>query len=1463
MTVQFTNNAATNLSADISASATSITVADASEFPTLSGSGYTYATFSNLAETTIEVVKVTAISGNTLTVVRGQDNTTAASFASGDKCELRVTAALLNDIATQADTDTNTEYTAGSGITLTGTVFSNSAPDQTVSLTGSGGTTVSGTYPNFTISSAASIDGTTINPAAVQIGGTTVIDSSRNLANLGTISASGLVTADRFFSGVGTVASPAYKVGDTDSGFYDSGSNMVGVALGGVLEYDFQPTKLDMKGNQLDNVGNLQVDVTSSNGVRVTGTDSVADAAFTTMLIDHNASGSTALTADRSHIGLAIDMDSTATGGDTSNEHRLYGIHNSVKATGDSDLIYGVYSAAEAEQTAGQVSALYGGFFQATGDVTGGTLSTSYGVYGFNSVANASGTTITNNYALYGRTLVGATQDSNVNQAVGVYGEVEIDPSGASTTLSSAHVFQAQFDNDSGGDVTINTGYLYYGNYAGTLPTAAYGVYIVDGVRNYFGGSLTAGLGSTTTASYGFNGDLNTGMYSPANHEVALLANGTQRLNVNSSGAQVTGSVTSTGSVTATAALVGASADISGAISSATDSIRTANYSGGTGLATQGEIMIRSGGKTGWAPGDELGKISFYQTDGSGVGPGYQASIRVVNNNGNGSTTTISGAEIHFYTSAYNTLETYAAKVDSANFFDSAAGYKVNGTTVIDSSRNLVNIGTLNGGTPFTTANDGSGSGLDADTLDGYQAQGSSGNRWGMIPAVLTSGVMEIGRYIDFHASDGSTEDHRVRLDGGTSGQLYLGSNQVWHAGNDGSGSGLDADLLDGQHGSYYAQFDHFRSTGNSNYTSTTTSALASEAFSDGAMKSYLTSHKTGWSYGGNGNLQDAGRLTELAGTSWLWWTDNSSDSSTGNYTALCIAPNTGGSSGKMFVYNNQGSSYAPGWREIWTSTSDGSGSGLDADTVDGVHASSLVRSDSITYMTSSGIGRNDHHLGHLIGSYNNVGANGQKTNPIYSIGSSYLPSATSFSNHYGIGYANSTIWGTASGKPAGWGMYVTENGTIRGIMGIGGTWSQAEFNRNGNKVWDAGNDGSGSGLDADTCDGQHLGTTANPTFNTVRSPGANADVRLSVWSGVNYGIGMTSGVTLGHLNDYAMTFCMNNDGGRGFWWGYSGQAKSAGAMSLTTDGRLWVSADITTPSLYIGDGTDGRFFSDTAGRTAFASGDFYIQTSVDHYYNYATNQYHGNSSGNTHYFRANVMNGTGWEINGAGRLTTRDHRINAGYHLQRLDHHSGHLEGSYNNVGGNSLNSNPIYTIGSGYNPASTTLGNMYGIGYSNANASFIGFAGSSGWGMYVAADGDARIYFSGSQGHGYFTGNVTAYASDRRLKTNIQSIDNALDKVSRIRGVEFDWVDDITSEYDFHPQQMHETGVIAQEIQEVIPDAVVESPMNGNYTAKCGTDHKFLTVDKEKIVPLLIEAVKELKAEVDALKSQIEEKQ
>ena len=123
MSVKFSNNAKTTLSSGITSSATSIAVADASVFPSISGSEYFYVTFEDLSGN-VEIVKVTAVNSNNLTVVRAQESTTARAYASGDKAENRLTAGSLNDVS-----------------------------DQTVALTGAGATTVSGTYPNFTITS--------------------------------------------------------------------------------------------------------------------------------------------------------------------------------------------------------------------------------------------------------------------------------------------------------------------------------------------------------------------------------------------------------------------------------------------------------------------------------------------------------------------------------------------------------------------------------------------------------------------------------------------------------------------------------------------------------------------------------------------------------------------------------------------------------------------------------------------------------------------------------------------------------------------------------------------------------------------------------------------------------------------------------------------------------------------------------------------------------------------------------------------------------------------------------------------------------------------------------------------------------------------------------------------------------------------------------------------------------------
>ncbi|KAF7770028.1 hypothetical protein PCIT_a2972 [Pseudoalteromonas citrea] len=104
---------------------------------------------------------------------------------------------------------------------------------------------------------------------------------------------------------------------------------------------------------------------------------------------------------------------------------------------------------------------------------------------------------------------------------------------------------------------------------------------------------------------------------------------------------------------------------------------------------------------------------------------------------------------------------------------------------------------------------------------------------------------------------------------------------------------------------------------------------------------------------------------------------------------------------------------------------------------------------------------------------------------------------------------------------------------------------------------------------------------------------------------------------------------------------------------------------------------------------------------------------------------------------------------------IERNSHNSGYLVGSHNNVGDNASKTNPIYTIGSGHNPSETELNNMYGIGYTHATANFVPFEGS--WGMYVAADGDARIFLDASHGRVHTTGDV--YEAGTKLSDKYQA--------------------------------------------------------------------------------------------------------
>ena len=109
---------------------------------------------------------------------------------------------------------------------------------------------------------------------------------------------------------------------------------------------------------------------------------------------------------------------------------------------------------------------------------------------------------------------------------------------------------------------------------------------------------------------------------------------------------------------------------------------------------------------------------------------------------------------------------------------------------------------------------------------------------------------------------------------------------------------------------------------------------------------------------------------------------------------------------------------------------------------------------------------------------------------------------------------------------------------------------------------------------------------------------------------------------------------------------------------------------------------------------------------------------------------------------------------------------------------------------------------------------------------------------------------GDITAFASDERLKTNIKPLENALEKVLSLSGFTYNF-NEIGESLGFDKEITH-VGVSAQQIQAVLPEAVAPAPANNDY----------LTVKYEKIVPLLIEAIKELADKVEKLEQKLSDK-
>ncbi len=342
--------------------------------------------------------------------------------------------------------------------------------------------------------------------------------------------------------------------------------------------------------------------------------------------------------------------------------------------------------------------------------------------------------------------------------------------------------------------------------------------------------------------------------------------------------------------------------------------------------------------------------------------------------------------------------------------------------------------------------------------------------------------------------------------------------------------------------------------------------------------------------------------------------------------------------------------------------------------------------------------------------------------------------------------------------------------------------------------------------------------------------------------------------------------------------------------FKIKSTGELFSYGNLRIDTGTAADGIVGRAYGTAyfGLKHADQSSDEYMMISNDNH------TYISCTSGNSIYIRPSANSSSHETIFAHDNTTFKSNIIMDNHQLRRNQHHKGHMEGGYNNIGASSGNTSPIYTIGSSYNPDSSTLSNMYGIGYSHGNASFT--PSGVGWGMYVAADGDARIFLDATSGNLKFNGgngavlftngtwsgehstgkiqthgtnmyfqnaggtwqfrktngtaaaniasNGTYTASDLTFKKDVVTISNAVDTIKKLTGRSFTWKEDDTKSF----------GVIAQEVETVLPElvSVTEEPEGSKVEPSKMVNYPAFTGH-------FIEAIKELSAKVEALESEV----
>ena len=901
MAVKFSNNGKTTLASNITSSATSISVTDGSVFPTLGSGDYFYLTFEN-SSSGVEIVKVTDLTGNTLTVERAQENTTASAYASGDRAELRLTVGGITD-----SSGTSRFYAkAGEAISKGQAVY------------------ISGNVSSVPVISLA------------------------NASDANKMPAFGLADSDLANNEFGYVVSYGELSGiDTATSLNLHDTLYVSATTAGAITN----TAPSGEGNLIQNMGVVVRENSNNGSVKVggAGRSNAAPNLNDGNIFIGNSSNKAVTASLGTEISSYLSSNDISTGNIT-----VSGTVDGRDVAADGTKLDGIASGAEVN-------------VNADWNATSGDAQ----------ILNKPTIPTNNNQLTNG---AGYATESYVNTSVSNL--VDSAPS----TLDTLNELAAALGDDANFSTTVTN------SIATKLPLA--------------GGTLTGNLsfGDNDKAIFGDGSDLQI-YHDGSNSYIRDI--GTGNLNI---------------------------------------------------LADELKIMNAAGTEN----------KAFFVSDGG----------------------------------------SYLYHNNSAKLETTATGIDVAGTVEADAM-------TVNGNTVWNAGNDGSGSGLDADTVDGLQGssflrsdafdvsssglylQGGSynaGTDTTTAPLIIDEGdhiYTKDGGYLRKLIGKTTGDTIEVGQSGtgligqinflpGTAGNsaVKINGNTVWNAGNDGAGSGLDADTLDGY------QLD--------GSTSIATRVFNNKGQTHGTVNNFNAAMTPGPNY-----IQGSTNGPESSGQWYGFMLGLGSEygtttGSSNNYAAqMYFKRNASSNANYLHMRSLENGSWGS-WLKVSAGYADSAGSAGNADTVDGIQASQFLRSDVADVYAGrvlefGNAGNGSNTSGAFLTIEGNTDSTGEGSGRLFfrehnsttasadnfgmSLG--YRGGATSVTTAMGNSWTGLTAIGNGE-----WGMWGHDNNATGSLIAHGprsGAYTDfTGLKVGGNYVWHAGNDGDGSGLDADTVDGVH-----------------------------------------------------------------------------------------------------------------------------------------------------------------------------------------------------------------------------------------------------------------------------------------------------------------------------------------------------------------------------------------------------